>query len=149
MTSINASDTRHRNGKTALFTWGPPVLVLLLILVISLTPGSIYPEHPEFYNITVHFLEFAFLAYFLARALAESRAKNTWMILVWTVSLGALVGIMTELLQFTVPHRMFDFMDMLVDIFGAFTGTFLYIKVTKTQTAEGSDRGNLPDIEDV
>lgn len=149
MTSKGTADTKRRNGRTFILLWAPPVIVLLLILALSLTPGSLYPEHPEIYNIVIHFLEFVFLAYFLSRALAPTVNGSTWKLLLLTVFLCALIGLMTELLQFTVPQRMFDVMDMLVDIFGAFTGTFLYINVMKIRAAGPSNTGNLPGNEDV
>jgi VanZ family protein len=130
----NRAEERIRwNGKNTLYLWGPPVIVFLIILALSLTPGLLYPEHPEKYNVAVHFLEFVFLAFFLTRALASVRIENTWKLLLLTVSLCAMIGIMTEILQFTIPQRMFDVADILVDIFGAFTGAFLYINVMKLQ----------------
>jgi VanZ family protein len=149
MTANGPPDRKRGNGKNAFFLWGPPVIMFLVILVLSLTPGSMYPEHPEIFNIIIHFLEFVFLAYFLTRALLPIRNGKVWESIILTVLVCALIGLMTELLQFTVPQRMFDVMDMLIDISGAFIGAFLYINVIKIHTTRQLDKEHIPGTDDV
>jgi len=149
MTIDRIAHTRRRTGKTAFFTWAPPFLVFILIMTLSLTPGFLYPRHPEIYNVAVHFLEFVFLGFFLARALTRTRDWGTPGLAALAVFLCALSALTTEILQFTVPQRTFDVMDIIVDILGAFTGTFLYISAMKFNKAPSPGRGDFPETEDV
>lgn len=149
MANKGAIGTQRWNSRTAFILWGPPVVLSLLIFAVSFTPGSKFPEHPQILNFFYHFLEFAFLAFFLARALAPGRSQYGWGFLVLTVSMCALLGFMDELLQFTVPQRMFDVRDLFIDIIGAFTGTSLYIRIRATFPFSRPHAGNLSEDDDV
>jgi VanZ family protein len=65
-----------------------------------------------------------------------------------TIFLCALVGLMTELLQFTGPQRMFDVMDMFVDVSGAFAGSILYISIARLPASGRPDAGSLTETDD-
>lgn len=149
MTGNEAVNNGSRSGREVFLTWAPPLLVLLLILVLSLTPGSLYPEHPEIYNVAVHFLQFLFLGFFLARAMVQSRRGSSLGLTMSAICLCAVIALSTEVLQFTVPQRMFDVRDMLIDILGAFTGTFLYINFRISKRDVSQDEGGLSRTEDV
>ena len=149
MANKGAIRTRRWNGRTVLLLWGPPVVLSLFIFAVSFTPGSKFPEHPQIFNFFYHFLEFAFLAFFLARALAPGKSQYGWGFLVLTVSMCALLGFMDELFQFTVPQRTFDVRDLFIDIIGAFTGTSLYIRIRATLPLSRPHAGNLSEDDDV
>ena len=148
MTNTGTADNRRRNLKTTLFLWGPPAIIFIVILILSLTPGSMYPEHPEILSTAIHFLEFVILSFFLARALLAIREGNALASAMLTVLICGLIGLTTELLQFTVPQRMFDITDMVVDISGAFAGAFLYINILRIKGSAPPGAKSPPGTDD-
>ena len=131
MTSKGAIGTRRWNLPAVLFLWGPPVVVSVIILVLSSIPGNRFPKHPELVNIVSHFVEFSLLGFLLARALSTVCRNTRRQLMIWTFFLCAVLGFTTELLQFTVPHRMFDVMDLFYDLLGTLTGITLFLVVRK------------------
>ena len=68
---------------TALGLWGPPAVLFVVIFALSSTPGNRFPEHPEIFNIVSHFVEFALLAFLLARV------RSTFGLIAATMASGA------------------------------------------------------------
>jgi VanZ family protein len=112
---------------TALRLWGPPFMLYAVIFALSSTPGNRFPDHPEFANIAFHFMEFALLASLIARALTGLRLIKPWLLLGSTIFFCTVLGFLAELIQFTVPQRTFDFMDLLYDLLGALFGSLFYL----------------------
>ena len=143
MTNTKQTTMSRSRLWTALGLWGPPAVLFVVIFALSSTPGNRFPEHPEIFNIVSHFVEFALLAFLLARALATVNGKNPWLLLIVTVSLCVILGFMDELLQFTVPQRMFDLMDLFYDLLGAFTGTLLFLGWRKKPLTGQMESGDV------
>lgn len=115
--------------------WGPPALVAGSIFVLSSIPGNDYPSHPEIANVAAHFAEFTLLAFFLARALRQTGvATGTIDTILFAVVICMGYGLLDELHQFAIPNRVFDTMDIMVDTFGALTGSVaLVIYLRRTE----------------
>lgn len=110
-----------------LFIWGPPAGMAVIIFIGSAIPGKKIPQYPEIFNNIFHFIEFAALGFFLARALdnfnISSRMFDT---VAWTTVICTGYGLMVELYQFTVPNRVFDTADLVMNSAGALVGSFIY-----------------------
>lgn len=108
--------------------WGPPAGMALIIFIGSAIPGKEIPRYPEIFNNIIHFIEFAALGFFLARAFdnfnISSRMFDT---IAWTTVICTGYGLMVELYQFTVPNRVFDTTDVAMDAAGAMVGSFIYV----------------------
>lgn len=129
--------------------WIPPCGVAALIFLFSSISGSRYPEHPDFLNNFVHFLEFGLLGYFLARALHYGFSFSRVRILLWTIAICASFGLLDEAHQFLVPERVFDLMDLLFDSLGAAAGSgaFLFLRTLKTDSSR-SGTATTPGMND-
>jgi VanZ family protein len=110
-----------------LFIWGPPAGMAIIIFIGSAIPGKEIPQFPEIFNNVIHFMEFAVLGFFLARAF-ENFHISTGMFdtVAWTTVICTGYGLMVELYQFTVPNRVFDTADLAMDAAGALVGSFIY-----------------------
>lgn len=107
--------------------WVPPCGIAALILLLSSTPGAYFPEHPDFLNNIVHFLEFGVLAFLLARTLHYGYALSRTSLFLWTTAVCASFGLLDEAHQFMVPERVFDLLDLVFDTLGASTGSIIFI----------------------
>jgi len=117
-------DARYRKF---LFIWGPPAVVAFVIFIGSAIPGQEIPSYPEIFNNIIHFSEFAVLGFFLARALDDFRVSTRMFDTVaWTTVICAGYGLIVELYQFTVPNRVFDTADLVMDAAGALAGSLIY-----------------------
>ena len=116
--------------------WLPPCGFAALILLFSSTPGSYFPEHPNFLNNAVHFLEFCVLAFLLARTLRYRYSLSRTGLFLWTIAICASFGFLDEAHQFLVPERVFDLADLLIDTIGAAVGTTIFIFSTTFKTKD-------------
>lgn len=107
--------------------WAPPCGIAALILLFSSLPGTYYPEHQDYINNGVHFLEFGLLAFLLARALQFVYSFSRLGLFLWTTAVCASFGLLDEVHQFLVPERAFDLMDLLFDTLGAAIGSGFFI----------------------
>lgn len=115
--------TRPSMGKL----WFPPLAVAIVILLLSSTPGTYFPDHPDTLNNLAHLVEFALLSFFLARALYLSRRLTVTALLIWTAAVCVSFGALDEAHQFLIPERMFDVMDLLFDTLGTVLGSLSFI----------------------
>ncbi len=110
-----------------LYIWGPPVGMALAIFIGSAIPGRDIPQYPDIFNNFIHFVEFAALGFFLARALVNFRISiRRFDTVIWTTVICAGYGLIVELYQFTVPNRVFDMADLAMDAAGALAGSVIY-----------------------
>jgi VanZ family protein len=106
----------------ALSLWGPVVLVMAGIFVVSSMPD---PGGPPLgmSDKSAHALAYALLGAALVRALASGRAERlTSGRLVAAIVLTSLYGVSDELHQRFVPGRTPDWLDVLADAAGAVAG---------------------------
>lgn len=127
-------DRKTDTGVSAARAWGPPLAVALVIFGLSTIPGDNLPRHSNLLSTIAHVTEFGFLGYFLSRALElQSLATSRWATVAWTVLICTAYGLLDELRQFLVPHRVFDLLDVLADGVGALTGTAVYVLFSAMQ----------------
>lgn len=134
---------------SALRIWVPPCGIAALILLISSTPGAYYPEHPDFLNNLVHFMEFGLLGLLLARALNNGFTLTRMSIFLLTTAICTMFGLLDEVHQFLVPERMFDLMDLVFDSLGAAVGSGVFIFYSSlkvnSSTAGATSIGDMDD----
>lgn len=130
------SDTRSSPVKL----WMPPCGLAVLIFLFSSTPGTYYPEHPNFINNIVHLMEFALLGFLLARTLHYGHFLAGLSLFLWTTAICISFGLLDEAHQFLVPERMFDLMDLLFDSIGAITGSGTYVLFRTLKTDSSGTR---------
>ena len=134
---------------SALRIWVPPCCIAALILLISSTPGAYYPEHPDFLNNIVHFMEFGLLGLLLARALYKGLIVSKMNLFLWTTAICVMFGLLDELHQFLVPARVFDLMDLVFDSLGAAAGSGVFIFYSSLKgagsAAEAAPIGDMDD----
>jgi len=137
--------TRSSPGKV----WGPPVGMAALILLFSSTPGTYYPEHPDFMNNIVHLLEFGLLGFLLARALYHRLCNTRMGLFLCTTTICVSFGLLDEAHQFLVPERVFDLTDLLFDTVGtvAGAGSYILFRTMKTDSS-GTGTGTTSNIDD-
>jgi len=107
--------------------WIPPCGLALVIIALSSTPGSYYPEHPDFLNNAAHFMEFALLSFLLGRVFNLGYSMGNANLFLWAVVICASFGFLDEVHQFLVPERVFDLMDLVFDLLGAAAGSAAWL----------------------
>ena len=102
--------------------WGPVVLVMGLIFVLSSVPDL--PAPPVgFTDVQAHALIFAVLGLLVTRALCGARAAGvTPRVLVTAFVLTVVYGVSDELHQWFVPTRVAELRDLVADAVGAAVG---------------------------
>jgi VanZ family protein len=100
-----------------LFYWLPVLAYAVFILVLSSIPGAKIPSPFPFMDKLAHLLEYSLFGLLVGRAI-----RFTWsgagrvMMTLAAVGFGAGMGLLDELYQSTVPGRMTDPYDWLVDV---------------------------------
>ena len=143
---IGSAGTNTRSSPMKL--WLPPCGLAAIIFLFSSTPGTYFPNHPEYLNNIVHLTEFGLLGFLLARAIIHGRSLTNTGLLLWTTAICVSFGFLDEAHQFMVPERMFDLKDLLFDSAGAVAGSGSYIlfrtrkmdtSITRTATTGETD----------
>jgi VanZ family protein len=149
MESEDMGPAGSSTGSSAVKLWIPPCGLAALILLLSSTPGTYYPRHPDFINSIVHFMEFGFLSFLLARALHYTYSLTSTGLFLWTAAICISFGLLDEAHQFMVPERMFDLMDLLFDSLGAAAGSASYIFLSAIKTgSSGTNTAAAGDMDD-
>jgi VanZ family protein len=120
---------------SSLKMWLPPCGFAALILLLSSTPGSYFPEHPNFLNNAIHFMEFGVLAFLLSRTLHYGHSLSRTSLFLWTTLICVSFGLLDEAHQFMVPERVFGLADLVFDTLGAAVGSAVFI-ISSTFKAE-------------
>lgn len=123
-------------------TWYPSFLIMIIIFIFSSSPSlesnkqsglivnaikTLFPslENAEFLVTLVrksaHFIEYALLGFFTARAFKLSKASPWWSVLACAVYAGT-----DEFHQSFVSGRSAEFKDVALDTLGASFGVFIY-----------------------
>lgn len=110
-----------------LTAWVPAAAYVLLIFGVSSIP-QLRPVIGEFKlsDKVSHFAEYSGLGALVLWAFMKTLPdrRRRWAIL-YTVGLGALIGILDELYQVTVPGRLFEGLDWVADVTGALFGALV------------------------
>jgi VanZ family protein len=124
--------------------WIPTCCLAVLILVLSSTPGAYYPDHPEYMNNVVHFMEFGLLSFLLSRTFFRGYALGSVSLFLWAVLICVSFSLLDEMHQFLVPERMFEFQDLVFDSLGAVTGSGVYILSRSLKSDRSGARSSAP-----
>ena len=73
----------------------------------------------------LHFLEYAVLAFLLARAFYKTASTQS----IYTVIIASLFAFSDEIHQLFVPGRAFQLIDLIIDFLGILFGVFLYTRL--------------------
>lgn len=105
--------------------WALAIAWMAMIFVLSSQPSlpDLGPNLTELQDIAGHFVAYAGLAFWLARALR--RTPGVRHPLAWAVVLAMLYALSDELHQAFVPNRHADPFDILVDFLGVITFVIL------------------------
>lgn len=115
--------------KKIIFLWGPAVLWMLLIFVLSSRPRISVAETP-FINFAIfkflHMVEYAILFFLILRATKYS-SKTTRYIFIYAFLIAVLYAISDEIHQSFVPTREGKMRDVFIDTAGIAI-MYMYIK---------------------
>lgn len=106
---------------------------LLIITIAMLTPGEKLPD-ANYFNLQdkiIHLICFGGLS-FLWTGVGFKRSEygeNRKRLIVNFIVFGILVGIVLESLQYFIPNRTLDIMDMIVNEIGGILGLLAYFKI--------------------
>jgi VanZ family protein len=111
------------------------ILWILVILVLTFTPGPNIPPLPEWdiisFDSFVHATIFGLLVFLMANSFARKKSKDLFFNypIVTSVIISIIFGILIEFFQPFVPGRTFSYQDMLSDSVGAILGIIaLYVQ---------------------
>ena len=130
------SQTNLIEPQGKLGNWGPPLLYMALIFVISSMEQPPLPM-PEFEWLTIdklyHFIEYAILGGLLTRAFMKAKPSVVPSRFAWHAAavLSILYGASDEWHQTFVPGRFATFADWVADVLGAIAGAlgvYLYYR---------------------
>ncbi len=103
----------------------PVIVWAVLIITVSSIPYLGPPPFQFTWSDKVeHFIEYSFLGFFMAYALAKTRPRPLFWVAV--IICGA-YGIIDELHQLYIPGRVCDPFDALADILGGAAGAGIYL----------------------
>lgn len=115
-----------RNYRVLLILWS------VFILVVTLLPGEDIPDgfftSLPYFDKLAHgglFLVYAFLlrGFFSKYFFSHFSSSKIFLI---TLLIALTYGILIECIQLFVPHRNFEFSDILADFIGTITGLFIF-----------------------
>ena len=128
-------------------TWYPSLILMVIIFVLSNFPAAdsdqqsglivntlttIFPDLEMVKPLVTivrkmaHFIEYALLGFFTARAFKLSK-KSSW----WSILFCVIYAATDEFHQTFIPGRSGELRDVLVDTAGATVGTVIYILIHK------------------
>jgi len=123
--------------------WLPVLLVAAIIFIFSSNPDP-YQYLPDAFRSTqpfpsisdsslndwigqtMHFVEYAILAFLLYRALWKTPRVSRSKIALMSVIFGMVYALSDEIHQIFVPERTFQLVDLLTDLLGVLFGVYIY-----------------------
>jgi VanZ family protein len=118
------------------------ILWILVILVLTFTPGPNIPPLPKWdiisFDSFVHATIFGLLVFLMANAFARKKNKDIFFSypIITSVVISIVFGILIEIFQPFVPGRTFSYQDMVSDSVGAILGIFaLYVQYILVPTS--------------
>jgi len=108
--------------------WFPVIAYAALIFIFSsISQPILSVELFSHFDKLCHFLEYGILGFLLIRALGSSGMNKAGLSLrIAAIVLAVAYGVTDELHQYFVPGRSMEFMDILSDALGAFTGQIFF-----------------------
>jgi len=118
----NAS-SEHRPG--FIQAWGPALLFMAVVLILSSLPGSTFEGTPEVVSDKlVHFILFAPVGFCLARGAALRRRRPAFL---FAMGISILFAAFDELHQGFIPGRFVEALDFAADVGGSLLGIIVRI----------------------
>lgn len=88
-------------------------------------PGSgTGPKIPGIDKIVHFILYFIFTSLFFTYLLIKPNLPNIAKSMILCISIGTMYGVIIEIIQYYIPYRSFEFLDILANFAGANAGTF-------------------------
>jgi VanZ family protein len=98
-----------------------------------LSPGTTFPEVAlfNFQDKLIHWLAFAIQGYLWSGVGQKTKNPKLSSPKIWINFLvfGVGLGVILEFSQQFIPFRTYDYIDMIVNVIGAFSGLLIYFKV--------------------
>ncbi len=109
--------------------WAPPILWMGVIFYISSMKASDLPEVGiPFADKVFHFFEFFVLGVLVTRAISKSSPRMTALkAFAISVAFASIYAVFDEWHQMFSIGRMADLIDLIFDVFGLVSGTFIYL----------------------
>ncbi len=108
--------------------WLPLLVYVGLIFLLSSLSRRPHSFLEHFPDKLLHFVEYALLAALTARAINSlPRPDAWWLVLLLTFLVVAVLGILDELYQSTIPHRSPEVLDWVADAAGGLLGGSCYL----------------------
>ena len=107
------------------------ILWVLVILILTFTPGPNIPPLPQWnlisFDTFVHAVVFGILVFLLANSFQRKKAKDIFYNypIIISAIISILFGIVIEIFQPYVPGRTFSYQDMVSDAIGALLGVVM------------------------
>jgi VanZ family protein len=134
--STDRSRRRTAVAATRAGAWGLVVLLALIVVTLSLQPGTEELGRRRFRfdaSSAGHAMYFAFLGFLLANAIVRQGVRRpVW----WSIVVAALFGIATELAQASVPMRTPSMADLVADLVGSAAPAAAFVVVRARHEGE-------------
>ncbi len=105
----------------------PAIVLILIVGIASVAPKMPLPEEGvEFSDKIAHFLAYFLLAFALAWGYFKRNkkiGKRRWGFI---LAFGLIYGFMLEMIQWTMPYRQFDGLDLLANVAGVLASMFVF-----------------------
>lgn len=108
--------------------WLPLLIYVGLIFLLSSLSRRPHTILEYFPDKLLHLIEYALLAALTARAINSLPRPNAWwVVLLVTLLVVAVLGVLDELYQGTIPHRSPEVLDWVADASGGLLGGGCYL----------------------
>lgn len=97
--------------------------VLIYFAFQSTIPYS--SQIPDYNGFLKHFIAYSVYGFLLYKTFRYSHSHELTMIL--AISIGTIMGALTEIIQGFIPFRVLDIMDFLVNVFGSYVGVNIVV----------------------
>jgi len=110
----------------------PWVIWLLILSILSLTPGENFPEIE--FNLfeldkLIHFIFYFTLVVLMNIGFRLKKSEPFYKSIVWIVVIGIFIGWSIEYLQGNfITNRFFDYSDIIANSLGTVIGMLIYVK---------------------
>ncbi|MFC2076062.1 VanZ family protein [candidate division KSB1 bacterium] len=123
------ADSRVRSFLNQAWLWA--VLYAVLIFLLSSLPGKIAPGPVFRFDLLLHFLEFAFFGFLLARTVLADVSRVSLVGCLLVILIGLAYAGLDEWHQSFVPGRLMELSDFLADGAGILIGVGAQIWLMK------------------
>jgi len=109
------------------------IIITIEIFYFSSLPGNISTGSLSFLTIIYHFIVFFLFSFFLFIAIKGNQKLKAWHILA-VIGIAIIHAFLDEFHQSFTPLRDPSFRDIIINAFGIFSATILYLYSSKNKT---------------